>query len=68
MGKLDPPHRVWVSFCTKCGMAICADAAKRIPTSCPYCPATRSGGPKIRFARYELLMGLGGRARVYDRF
>lgn len=66
MKPAEPPHRVWVSFCTKCGAAICADATHRGKTSCPDCPRTRSGGPKIHYARYEIVLGVGGRKRIYD--
>jgi hypothetical protein len=48
---MKPPTFVWVSYCTRCGKPICADATK-VETSCPYCPGTKSGGPRIAFESY----------------
>jgi hypothetical protein len=52
-----PPKLVWVSWCSRCGIAILA-GLRRDRTSCPTCPVSALDGwkgPRVRFSRYVLV-------------
>lgn len=51
--RAAPPLRVWVSYCSRCGVPIVADT-KRHGASCPDCPLEPDMGPAVLLARYAL--------------
>lgn len=55
----NPPKRVWVYWCKRCGAPILADERRDCALDCPQCPYPQN--KSIAVSRYELVHTVGAK-------